>query len=59
MLIGFSGGAVFHAQATEDNVIPRELRDATWTYLSRGAGANAVTHCHPGATRSHRTSNAA
>jgi phospholipase/carboxylesterase len=29
MLIGFSGGAVFHARATVDNVIPRELMDAT------------------------------
>ena len=42
------GLAVFHAQATEDAVIPRDLLDRTWAYLSGDAGALAVTHRHTG-----------
>ena len=42
------GLAVFHAQATDDTVIPRELLERTWTYLSGDAGAIAVTHRHEG-----------
>ncbi len=42
------GLAVFHAQAIEDTVIPRDLLERTWTYLSGDAGAIAVTHRHAG-----------
>lgn len=42
------GLAVFHAQATDDAVIPRDLLERTWTYLSGDAGAIAVTHRHVG-----------
>lgn len=42
------GLAVFHAQATEDTVIPRNLLDSTWAYLGGDAGAIAVTHRHGG-----------
>ena len=42
------GLAVFHAQATDDTVIPRDLLERTWAYLSGDAGAIAVTHRHPG-----------
>ena len=42
------GMAVFHAQAIDDAVIPRDLLNRTWSYLSGDAGALAVTHRHPG-----------
>jgi phospholipase/carboxylesterase len=39
---------VFHAQGSDDDVFPAALAERTWWYLSRDAGANAVTHRHPG-----------
>ncbi len=42
------GLAVFHAQAIGDTVIPRDLLNRTWSYLSGDAGALAVTHRHTG-----------
>jgi phospholipase/carboxylesterase len=38
------GVPVFVAQGTRDTVIPRELLDRTWTYLTDGSGAAATTH---------------
>ena len=43
-----AGLEVFHAQATEDSVIPHDLLERTWRYLTADAGATAVTHRHPG-----------
>lgn len=42
------GVHVFVAQGEEDHVIPRELLDRTWTWLSEGSGATAVTRRDPG-----------
>ncbi len=43
-----AGLEVFHAQATDDAVIPRDLLERTWRYLTADAGATAVTHRHAG-----------
>ena len=36
------GVSVFHAQGVDDQVMPRELMDRTWTYLTQESGADVV-----------------
>lgn len=43
-----AGLPVFVAQGTDDLVIPRELLDRTWTYLTTESGASTVAHRAPG-----------
>ncbi len=43
-----SGVNVFVAQGDGDGVIPRDLLDATWTYLHDESGATVVGHRDPG-----------
>jgi phospholipase/carboxylesterase len=42
------GVEVFHAQPIDDGVIPSELLEATWEYLTRESEATLVTHRHRG-----------
>lgn len=43
-----AGLSVFVAQGERDNVIPRELLDRTWKYLTIESGAKTTTHRDPG-----------
>jgi phospholipase/carboxylesterase len=43
-----AGRAVLVAQGDADAVIPRELLDRTWDYLTTRSGANVTTHRDPG-----------
>lgn len=43
-----AGLSVFVAQGERDNVIPRELLDRTWKYLTTESGAETTTHRDPG-----------
>lgn len=42
------GLPVLHARAEDDRVIPSDLLDRTWAYLTGGAGAHALTLRHLG-----------
>lgn len=42
------GVPVLVAQGDQDHVIPRELLDRTWAYLTDGSGADVTTHRDPG-----------
>ena len=39
---------VFHAQGLDDDVMPLDLMDRTWSYLTTESGSNLVTHRYPG-----------
>jgi phospholipase/carboxylesterase len=41
---GLDGLPVLVAQGNQDSVIPRELLDRTWAYLTDGSGAAVTTH---------------
>lgn len=43
-----AGRAVLVAQGDTDTVIPRELLDRTWDYLTARSGATVTTHRDPG-----------
>ncbi|CAB4954819.1 unannotated protein [freshwater metagenome] len=43
-----AGASVLVAQGDQDSVIPRELLDRTWTYLTGDSGAETLTHRDPG-----------
>lgn len=42
------GANVFVAQGDQDRIIPRELLDATWSYITGESGAHARTRRDPG-----------
>ena len=43
-----AGVPVLVAQGDQDSVIPRELLDRTWSYLTGGSGAAALARRDPG-----------
>lgn len=43
-----TGLPVFLAQGENDTLVPRELLDATWSYLTRQSGAATRAHLSPG-----------